>query len=537
MDLQLPVVGQEPGPTWATDINTALTVVDGHTHTGAGNDDGAQIPTAGININADLNFNSYRALGLKGALLTPQGSTPTSAAGQLHTINNSGYADLYFHSGTGGIIPIVQNGSVLANSNGFAGTYAANAQAYYNVGDTTFAFYATNAPTYDTSTHAHVVAGNVSLVRSSATLRLRNAAEGTTTGGWTQTSTSNNSWQLNVARATGSSTFDTALSVTTAIGSITGQTGLGINLASPQVVLDAYLSNGTTTNTTFPIQRVNLFANAVSPAAGYGPSVDFMASSTSSGAVTWVGQVAAVWSNVGSQRGGIYLYGYSGGVKNSVPGFAADGNGNLGFLAAPAATTEAISVGGSMSPTGAYSVGTTANRWSGLCATNADLAGTLVLASSSTNGLASDFVPDANATRTLGSTSKRFVNLWSAKGTFTAANFAPGSNSDLVTRHSANAVVAWGRYESDGTFTAGWNCSTNAAVVAATTGYWDVTLTQAVATTCSVIATVHDTAAGGMAAAELTDSTSVFVRTFDKTGANTNYDFSFVVIGAPAGSP
>lgn len=56
MNLTIPVVGTTVGPTWATQINTALETVSDHAHT-SGN--GSAITPSAININADLTFNGY----------------------------------------------------------------------------------------------------------------------------------------------------------------------------------------------------------------------------------------------------------------------------------------------------------------------------------------------------------------------------------------------------------------------------------------------------------------------------------------------
>lgn len=58
MGLLLPVVGVEPGPQYATDNNNAFIAIDQHNHApGAG----VQVPSAGININADLAFGGFNA--------------------------------------------------------------------------------------------------------------------------------------------------------------------------------------------------------------------------------------------------------------------------------------------------------------------------------------------------------------------------------------------------------------------------------------------------------------------------------------------
>lgn len=69
MGLVLPTVSVTPGPAWATLLNAALTVIDGHTHvSGSGN----LITPAAININADLEFNSNDATELRSVRLESQ---------------------------------------------------------------------------------------------------------------------------------------------------------------------------------------------------------------------------------------------------------------------------------------------------------------------------------------------------------------------------------------------------------------------------------------------------------------------------------
>lgn len=72
MGMILPVVGQDLGPQWATDLFTALsTINDAHNHTPG---KGVLVPTAGLNINADLGFGSFNATALRSTRYTSQGS-------------------------------------------------------------------------------------------------------------------------------------------------------------------------------------------------------------------------------------------------------------------------------------------------------------------------------------------------------------------------------------------------------------------------------------------------------------------------------
>ena len=71
LNLTLPTVTVTLGPTWATQINAAFEVIDEHDHTSG---KGVQIPTAGLNINDDLDFNDNAAQNIEflSFLLAPQ---------------------------------------------------------------------------------------------------------------------------------------------------------------------------------------------------------------------------------------------------------------------------------------------------------------------------------------------------------------------------------------------------------------------------------------------------------------------------------
>lgn len=55
MSLTLPTVGVTVGPTWATQLNAALTTIDSHDHTSG---KGVQIPAAALNIDGSVDFAS-----------------------------------------------------------------------------------------------------------------------------------------------------------------------------------------------------------------------------------------------------------------------------------------------------------------------------------------------------------------------------------------------------------------------------------------------------------------------------------------------
>lgn len=72
MGIVVPVNLTDPSPDWGARLQTALfTTIDAHNHT-AGN--GALVPTAGLNINADLTFASFNATALRSSRYTSQGA-------------------------------------------------------------------------------------------------------------------------------------------------------------------------------------------------------------------------------------------------------------------------------------------------------------------------------------------------------------------------------------------------------------------------------------------------------------------------------
>lgn len=106
MNLIVPTVGQELGPTWAEDLNASLSLLDQHNHA-SGN--GVQITPTGININADLPFSGNNAISLRSVRFSSQGS-PLAAPADLGCLYESG-VDLYYNDGNGVQIRLTSSGS------------------------------------------------------------------------------------------------------------------------------------------------------------------------------------------------------------------------------------------------------------------------------------------------------------------------------------------------------------------------------------------------------------------------------------------
>lgn len=118
---------------WDRLLNIALgTVIDQHDHT-AGK--GVRIPSAGLNINATVEFNGYRATELTGLAMQNLGSVLGS--GSLEFFTYSGNA--YFRNGSGQNVRITSGATLDVSSvGGIAGDYASIGAefAYVDASDT-----------------------------------------------------------------------------------------------------------------------------------------------------------------------------------------------------------------------------------------------------------------------------------------------------------------------------------------------------------------------------------------------------------------
>lgn len=154
MNLILPVPTETPGPTYATQQNTAMDVIDAHDHT-AGN--GVLIPTAGIGVDADFPFNSFDATDVRSVRFDDH----DSALGESTDLGCTYVAggNLFFNDSSGTQIQLTAGGALNAASiGGIGGDYSTStASVFYQSIDETFYF------TSDTNTPADMNAGSVSV--------------------------------------------------------------------------------------------------------------------------------------------------------------------------------------------------------------------------------------------------------------------------------------------------------------------------------------------------------------------------------------
>lgn len=154
MSLLLPTVSSTLGPEWASELNNALGYVDAHNHSSG---QGIQIPTAGLNINADLPFNGFNAFGLRSSRFADQPSALALAA-DLSCLYSSG-GNLYWNSGSGVAVQITAGGALNAASIGaIGGDYATSgASEFYTSASKLFSF------TSAANTYANLATGKVTV--------------------------------------------------------------------------------------------------------------------------------------------------------------------------------------------------------------------------------------------------------------------------------------------------------------------------------------------------------------------------------------
>lgn len=130
MNLTLPLVSQTPGPTWASQINADLTIIDAHDHIATG----VPITVAALDINADLSFNTHAATDLtKAVFLDGYGGTPNS----VHTAAGN----LYFVNGLGQSVQITTGNTVNVGGTGNIGGIVGSAGINYVSGPNNFQFF------------------------------------------------------------------------------------------------------------------------------------------------------------------------------------------------------------------------------------------------------------------------------------------------------------------------------------------------------------------------------------------------------------
>lgn len=137
MGLTVPVVQGTVGPQYASQINDDLSTIDSHNHT-AGR--GSRVPTAGLEIDADVDFNGNRLTDVKSMRLADQPDLGDEGGGNNALFASDG--NLYFNNGDALSVQVTDGSGIAATGiGGFGGDYvAAAAKAIYDSVTGTYTF-------------------------------------------------------------------------------------------------------------------------------------------------------------------------------------------------------------------------------------------------------------------------------------------------------------------------------------------------------------------------------------------------------------
>lgn len=137
MNLNLPIVGPlgTQGPDWATDINTALDLIDSHDHTPG---KGKQLTLSSLIINQPLQMNSFGITQIASLALDNLGTQPTDA-NLIYEFNG----ELFFNDAAANQVQLTSGGAINVSSLGaITGDYStSSADLTYSDTTKTFSFF------------------------------------------------------------------------------------------------------------------------------------------------------------------------------------------------------------------------------------------------------------------------------------------------------------------------------------------------------------------------------------------------------------
>lgn len=168
MGMTLPTVGVTSGSDGNNQYIAAFNVIDSHDHTSG---KGTQVPSGGLNINADLSFNSHSQTNVRNTKFSTQGVAFSSSSDNysVYVVGN----ELYFRDGAGNNVAITSSGSV-AGSSGSIGGLSSPASASFS--SPTF-IWKSDATTFAKMRHAdielyHTTAGATTAITLKASTSL-----------------------------------------------------------------------------------------------------------------------------------------------------------------------------------------------------------------------------------------------------------------------------------------------------------------------------------------------------------------------------
>lgn len=133
MNLPIPVVGEDPGPDWANNINACLNAIDSHNHSSG---QGVQINPAGLNINSDLTMGSNNLTNIRSSRYTAQ-TAPLSAGADVDCVYVSG-VDLWYNDGNGNQVRLTAGGNPAGGAGSITGLPSGTASVSFSAATYTF---------------------------------------------------------------------------------------------------------------------------------------------------------------------------------------------------------------------------------------------------------------------------------------------------------------------------------------------------------------------------------------------------------------
>lgn len=557
MSIVLPVVLGEVGPLWASELNEALgTTVDAHDHTSGA---GVRVPSAGININADLSYTGFGPVAQKysrfasqafpGGVYPAAGTLPYSlfvgSDGNLYFQNTNGVG-----SGSGANVKLTSGdsaSSVAGATAGFTGDYnnTTTASAYYNAVTTpVYAFFSTPSPlAFNPTTYSANSVNDLGAVWARGYVALGATITTTAFRAATAQSAATNADGFQFAKITGARGFVLATSTTGAgaqgfdqpafyvksVSTTNAFVGMNVDTAGPQAPAHARL-NAASASAVQEIARLEAYNNTgVSTSTGYGGALNYYGSIGASVTPALRGRVAFREESTGA--GGIFVQDTTNvGAANATPVLSSNGGGAYGLgVAVIGATSAGIYAGATLQPfvDATYDLGATALRWANGYFNSVN---TPVLAVATatdlvfTPGSASRAFKTSVSTTDLGTTAAPWQYAHVQRVYYTNG----GAEVNLSTY--ANTIYAAGLFTaSTGALitSAGFSGISSSASAG---GAYTLTL-AAPLTSANIIATAS--CQGGFAAVAQSSASQIIVTTYDTTGAPVSTkNFSVIILGA-----
>lgn len=542
MQLVLPVVLGEVGPLWASELNTALgTTVDAHDHTTG---KGVQVPSAGLNINADLSYAGFgpvaQGYSRFSAIVKPAGAKTVTVFAAVQ----SGRTELFYEDSTGADVQLTSGGAITPNgtglANGFIGAYAGNASAYYDNTAKVFAFYQTATPTYDTSSHAIVAASAYQAVSSGAYFQLINRAESASrVSGWRQSASATTAnWLLSLDGAlTGTYTYNALYAISSASNTssrvtINPGTSLTPGPSPLNVCLQATAGGLADMVSILPHVFGSGLGQPGSRIRFYGPTTADSAVGVLDGTVLQQGEIQFRWTGAGFTQAGVTILDTLG---SGTPVLQSDGTGHYGIGVAYSAS-QAITLGGTtVAASNTYNMGASGTYFANGYFSQTNTNSVVNSAVTSSIALGSDisvtvangqaFKPATGSQDDLGTAALPWRGTYTNLAVVTDTTATPASIStvnalNLITAHAG--VPAAG-----GTTGRVYNVT---SVTAAGAGVYNIVFSTAMNVGAHIMVTgtaVNDK----IFKAVMASTTTATVTSFTEGGAGVNTDFSFIVVG------